>query len=243
MDTSFGCVIVIVKPKHTGDSVMWDIKLKTAPCGAARGRRCSGVSVCGTWHAPARAGTAQLSALLQNAGGKTTPWMVLITVDLPALPARQSGKPSELPEFSVDPTLWNRLWTEFPREWQAMVNSACATATAEFTVQRCTMSELTLASEPALRTHMYRVHGTRGVARLFIAGNRCPVCEKCFYTPARAVQHTDNTKCKHAMMRGECVENAPEKQARLDREIANFRRNAGRGGLSFLACTKADGTA
>ena len=34
-----------------------------------------------------------------------------------------------------------------------------------------------------------------------------------------------------------------EEQARLDRQMANFRRDARQAGLSFLACTKADGTA
>ena len=60
---------------------------------------------------------------------------------------------------------------------------------------------------------------------------------------ARAVQHWKNTRCKHAMLNGECVENALEEQSRLDREMAVFRCHARRAGLSFLACTKADGSA
>ena len=53
----------------------------------------------------ARAGTPQLSALFQNAGGKTTPWMALITVDMHALRAREGFRLSDLPEFSADPRL------------------------------------------------------------------------------------------------------------------------------------------
>ena len=72
----------------------------------------------------------------------------------------------------------------------------------------------------------------------------CPVCKKSFVTRARAVQHGNNTRCKHATLNGECVENAPEEQMRLDHEMAVFRRNARRAGLSFfLACTMADGSA
>ena len=53
----------------------------------------------------------------------------------------------------------------------------------------------------------------------------------------------NNTRCKHAMLSGECVENAPEEQVRVDHEMATFRRNARRASLSFFACTMADGSA
>ena len=45
------------------------------------------------------------------------------------------------------------------------------------------------------------------------------------------------------MMSGESAENAPEEQVRFDNEMATFRRSARRAGLSFFACTKADGSA
>ena len=96
-----------------------------------------------------------------------------------------------------------------------------------------------LESEAALRTHMYRVHGNRGLARRFVADTQW----KSFVTRARAVQHGNSTRCKHTTLNGECVENAPEEQARLDHEMAVFRCNAKRVRLSFLACTKADGSA
>ena len=76
-----------------------------------------------------------------------------------------------------------------------------------------------------------------------MADTQCPVCKNSFVTRARAVQHGNNTRCKHAMLNGECVENAPEEQSRLDHEMVVFRCNARRSGLSFLTCTKADGSA
>ena len=187
----------------------------------------------------ARAGSPQLSALLQNAGGKTTPWMALVIEDLHALRAREGWKLSDLPEFSADPRPWDNMWIEFPKAWQTMVNAACVPdfpaysfgnmATAVSTVQICTMCQTTFA----LRTHMYRAHGNRGLARRCVADTQCPMCKKCFVTRARAVQHGHGTRCKHAMMFGECVENAAEEQVRLDRQMATFRRNARRAGLSF----------
>ena len=83
-----------------------------------------------------------------------------------------------------------------------MAHSFGDVATAVSTVQICTICETTFASEAALRTHMYRAHGNRGLARRFVADTQCPVCKKCFVTRARAVQHGDNTRCKHAMMSG-----------------------------------------
>ena len=74
----------------------------------------------------ARAGLPQLSALLQNAGGKTTPWMALTSEDLHVLRAREGWKLSDLPEFSADPRPWNKWWIRFPKAWQTMVNAACA---------------------------------------------------------------------------------------------------------------------
>ena len=65
-------------------------------------RHCCAVSDCDVSRA-ARAGSPLLIALLQNAGGKTTPWMALIIEDLHALRAREGWKLSELPEFSADP--------------------------------------------------------------------------------------------------------------------------------------------
>ena len=49
-------------------------------------------------------------------------------------------------------------------------------------------------------------------------------------TRARAVQHGDNTRCNHAMMSGECAENAPEEQVRLDHreEREKEKRRGGR---------------
>ena len=88
-----------------------------------------------------------------------------------------------------------------------------------------------------MRTHMFRAHGNRELARRFVADTQCPVCKKCCVTRARAVQHGDDTRCKHAMM------DAPEELGRLDHEVATFRRNARREGLSFSACTMADGSA
>ena len=136
----------------------------------------------------------------------------------------------------------------FPKAWQTMVNAACArdfpaysfgeVVAAASTVQRCEVCETIFESEAALRTHMYRVHGNRGLARRFVADTQCPVCKKSFVTRARVVQHGSNTRCKHAMLNGGCVENAPEEQPRLDHEMAVFRCNARRAGLSFLACTK-----
>ena len=65
-----------------------------------------------------------------------------------------------------------------------------------------TICETIFESEAALRTHMCRVHDNRGVARRFVADTQCLMCKKSFVTRARAMQHGNNTKCKHAM---ECV--------------------------------------
>ena len=202
----------------------------------------------------ARAGLPHLSALLQNAGGKTTPWMAMNIEDLHALRAREGWKLSNLPEFSEDPRPCNKLWIRFPKVWQTMVNAAFArdfpaysfgeVVAAASTVQRCEVCETIFESGcVALRTHMYRVHGNRGLARRFVADKQCTMCKKSFVTRARAAQNGNITRCKHDMLNGECVENAPEEQSRLDHEMAVFRCNARRAGLSFVACTKADGSA
>ena len=93
---------------------------------------------------------------------------------------------------SADPRPWNKIWTEFPKSWQTMVNAACARdfpaysfgdmATAASKVQICTVCETTFASEAALRTHMFRAHGNQGLARRYVADFQCPVCKKCFVT-------------------------------------------------------------
>ena len=75
-------------------------------------------------------------------------------------------------------------------------------ATAVSTEQICTVCETTFASEAALRTDMCRARCKRGLAGRFAADTQSPECEKCFVTRARAVQHGDNTRCKHAMMSG-----------------------------------------
>ena len=62
----------------------------------------------------------------KNAGGKTTPWMALITEDLHAPRGREGWKLGDLPEFSADPRPWSRTWMEFSKAWQTMVNAACA---------------------------------------------------------------------------------------------------------------------
>ena len=161
-----------------------------------------------------------------------TPRMARITEDLHALRSRERWKLSDLPEFSADPRPWNKLWTEFLKAWQTMVNAACARdfpaysfgdlVTAVSTVQSCTICETIFESEAAMRTHMYRVHGNRGLARRFVADSHCPLCKKSFVPRARAVQHGDNTKCKHALLNGECAENAVDEQMRLDHEMAVF---------------------
>ena len=90
--------------------------------------------------------------------------MALITEDLHALRAREGCKLSDLPEFSADPRLWNKLWIRFPTAWQTLVNAACArdfpacsfgeVVAAASTVQRCEVCDTIFESEAALRTHM-----------------------------------------------------------------------------------------
>ena len=64
----------------------------------------------------------------------------------------------------------------------------------------------------ARRSLSQRLHGNRGLARRYVADTQCLVCKKSFVTPDRAVQHGNNARCKHAMLNGKCVENAPEEQ-------------------------------
>ena len=125
----------------------------------------------------------QLSALIQNAGGKTTPWMALIIEDLHALRAREGWKLGDPPEFSADPTPWNRIWMEFSKAWQTMVYTACGrdflaysfgeTVTAESTEQHC---ETAFASEAELHKHLQRGGRQKGIGKAF-HGDTLPQCQ------------------------------------------------------------------
>ena len=182
-----------------------------------------------------------------------SPWKRQVLLDLCRLRDSMPEKLGTLPHPAVEPEAWERLWKAFPRSWKQLLRAfvkkmatgteqCCYTARSgmcvavsehqdlEFLCPSCPADAKTWPTRAALRSHMMSKHGWRNPWRQFVAGSRCPVCQKQFHTRARAVDHLAHRaeRCRQAIQQDPDVFPKLETdiQAKLDQQDQQERRKA-----------------